>query len=136
MIYKLLYIILYKLFTYYWSINIDYKIKLTSMWTNIFILVNIHLNKFKLIFWETEWSMWWWRDDTWGYWTPSFFMIICCCCHGHLAPLAMGDSRTSTVLTRYEPKRLQSLRQNERTTAKGPVQYKRWIYPWYECANA
>ena len=31
-----------------------------------------------------------------------------CCCHGPLAPLAMGDSGTSTVLTRYDSMRLRS----------------------------
>ena len=41
-----------------------------------------------------------------------------CCCHGPLAPLTMGDSGTSTVLTRYETMPLQSLRQSERTTAR------------------
>ena len=50
----------------------------------------------------------------------------CCCCHGPLALLVMGDSGTSTVLTRYESIRLQSLRQSERTIAKDPVQHKRW----------
>ena len=45
----------------------------------------------------------------------------CCCCHGPLASLAMGDSGTSTVLTRYEPMQLQSLRLSERTTGRGPV---------------
>ena len=44
------------------------------------------------------------------------------CCHGTLAPLAMGDSGTSTVLTRYESIRLRSVRQRERTTARDPVQ--------------
>ena len=33
-----------------------------------------------------------------------------CSCHGHLAPLAMADSGTSTELTRYESMRLRSLR--------------------------
>ena len=48
-----------------------------------------------------------------------------CCCHGPLAPLAMGDSGTSTELTQYESMRLRSLRQSERTTARDPVQHKR-----------
>ena len=38
------------------------------------------------------------------------------CCHGPLAPLTMGDSGTSTLLTRYEYMRLRSLRQSEKTT--------------------
>ena len=58
-----------------------------------------------------------------------------CCCHGPLAPLAMGDSGTSTVLTRCESIRLRSLRQNERTTARGPVLHKRWTYPCYRAVN-
>ena len=49
------------------------------------------------------------------------------CCHGPLAPLAMGDSGTSTLLTRFESMRLRSLRQSERTTARDPVQYQRWL---------
>ena len=32
-----------------------------------------------------------------------------CCFHGHPAPLAKGDSWTSTILTPYEPMRLRSL---------------------------
>ena len=43
------------------------------------------------------------------------------CCHGSLAPLTMGDSGTSTILTRYESMRLRSLHQSERTTARDPV---------------
>ena len=35
-----------------------------------------------------------------------------CCCHGPLAPLEMGDSGISTVLTRYEFMWLWPLRQN------------------------
>ena len=60
-------------------------------------------------------------DDTWWYRTPSFFMGmqgVTRCCHGSLAPLAMGDSGTSTVLTRYESMRLWSLRQSEWTTVR------------------
>ena len=53
------------------------------------------------------------------------------CCHGPLAVLTMGDSGTSTVLTRYESMRLRSLHQSERTTARDPVQHKRWTYPCY-----
>ena len=54
-----------------------------------------------------------------------------CCCHGPLAPLAMGDSGTSTVLTRYESMQLRSLPQSERTTARDPVQHKKWTYLCY-----
>ena len=32
-----------------------------------------------------------------------------CCCHGPLAPVVMGDSGTSTLLTRHESMRLRSL---------------------------
>ena len=39
----------------------------------------------------------------------------------------MGDCGTSTVLTRYESMRLRSFRQRKRTTARDPVQHKRWI---------
>ena len=49
-------------------------------------------------------------------------------CHTPLAPLQMGDSGTSTVLTRYESMRLRSLRQSERTAARNPVQHKIWTY--------
>ena len=58
-----------------------------------------------------------------------------CCCHEPLAPLAMGDSGTSTVLTRYESMRLRSHRQNEGTTARNPVKHKRWTYPCYMTIN-
>ena len=34
-----------------------------------------------------------------------------------------------------ESMRLRSLRQSERTTARDPVQHKRWIYPWYRAVN-
>ena len=54
-----------------------------------------------------------------------------CCCHGPLAPLAIEDFGTSTVLTRYESMRLRSFRQGERTIAREPVQHKRWTYPCY-----
>ena len=40
------------------------------------------------------------------------------CCHGPHAPLAMGGSGISTLVTRYESMRLQSLCHNERTTAR------------------
>ena len=44
------------------------------------------------------------------YRTPSFSMtvhgVIPLCCHGPLAPLAVGDFGTSTVLARYESMRL------------------------------
>ena len=59
----------------------------------------------------------------------------CCCCCGTLAPLEMGDSRTSTVLTRYESMRLRALRQREITTAKDTVQCNRWTYPCYRVVN-
>ena len=58
-----------------------------------------------------------------------------CCCHRPFAPLAMGDSRTSTVLTRYESMRLRSFRQSERTTLKDPVQHKRWTYLRFRAVN-
>ena len=45
------------------------------------------------------------------------------CGHGPLAPLEIGDSVISTVLIQYEFMWLRSLRQNERTTARDPVQY-------------
>ena len=41
------------------------------------------------------------------------------CCHGPLAPLAMGESGTSSVLTRYESMWLRSLRQSEKKPCKG-----------------
>ena len=41
-----------------------------------------------------------------------------CYCHEPLAPLEMGHSGISTVLTQYESMRLRSLRQSERTTAR------------------
>ena len=47
-----------------------------------------------------------------------------------LAPLAVGDSGTPTLLTRYESMRLRSLRQSERTSARDPVQHERWTYPY------
>ena len=53
------------------------------------------------------------------------------CCHGALALLAMGDSGTSTVLTRYESTWLWYLHHNERTTVRDPVQHKRWTYLSY-----
>ena len=59
----------------------------------------------------------------------------CCCCQWPLVPLAIGDSGTSPVLTRYESMRLQSLHQSERTTARDPVQLKRWTYPCYRAVN-
>ena len=51
------------------------------------------------------------------------------CCHGSLAPLAMEDSGTSTLLSLHESIRLRSLRQSERTTARDTVQHKIWTYP-------
>ena len=36
----------------------------------------------------------------------------------------MGDSGTSTVLTRYESMQLRSLRQTEKTTARDPVEHR------------
>ena len=57
------------------------------------------------------------------------------CCHGSLAPLAMGNSGTSTVLTRYESMRLPSLCQSERTSARDQVQHKRRTYPCYRAVN-
>ena len=40
----------------------------------------------------------------------------------------MGDPGKSAVLTRYEFMRLRSLRKNEITTARDPVQHKRCTY--------
>ena len=51
-----------------------------------------------------------------------------CCYHGHLAPLSMGDSKISTVITRCESMRLRSLRQSGRITARDQVQHKGWTY--------
>ena len=55
------------------------------------------------------------ENVTWRYRTPSFFMtmkgITPLLLSLFLASLAMGDCETSTVLTRYESKRLRSLRQ-------------------------
>ena len=48
------------------------------------------------------------------------------CCHGPLVLLAMGESGTATVLTRY----MISL-PIERTTARNSVQHKRRTYPCY-----
>ena len=48
-----------------------------------------------------------------------------CCCQGPLVPLTMGDSGTSTVLAQYESMEFLSLRQNEKTTVRDPVQHKR-----------
>ena len=58
-----------------------------------------------------------------------------CCCHGSLALLSMGDSGTSTILTQYESMQLWSLHQSERTTARDPVQHKRWTYPCHKAVN-
>ena len=58
-----------------------------------------------------------------------------CSCLGHRAPLAMGDSGTSTVLTRYESMRLRSLGKSETTTARYPTQHKRWTYSCYRAVN-
>ena len=55
--------------------------------------------------------------------------------HQSFAPMAMGDSGTSTVLTRYESMRLRSLCQSERTTARDLVQHNRWIYPCYRTVS-
>ena len=68
--------------------------------------------------------------------TASFFMTM----QGvtpllHIAPLTMGDSVTSTILTRYESMRLRSLCQSERTTARDAVQHKKWTYPCYRVVN-
>ncbi|PSN31768.1 hypothetical protein C0J52_24673 [Blattella germanica] len=48
----------------------------------------------------------------------------------------MGDSGTSTVLTRHESLRLRSLQQSERTTAREPVQHQRSNYPCRRAVNA
>ena len=58
-----------------------------------------------------------------------------CCCHGPPAPLAMGDSGTSTILPRYESMWLRSLHQSERTTARDSVHQKRWTYPCFRAVN-
>ena len=57
------------------------------------------------------------------------------CCHGPLALLAIGDSGTFTVYTRYESMQLWYLRQSERTAAMDPVQCKRWTYSCYRAVN-
>jgi hypothetical protein len=43
-------------------------------------------------------------------------------------PLAMGDTGISALCTRYESVRVQSLRQNERTTARDTLQHRRGDY--------
>ena len=57
----------------------------------------------------------------------------CCCYQGPVALLAMGDSGTPTVLTRYESMQLRSLFQSERIAA---VQHKRSTYSFYRAFNA
>ena len=42
-----------------------------------------------------------------------------CCCHWPLAPLAIGDSRRSAVLTRYESMRLRFPRQSKKKRLRG-----------------
>ena len=78
------------------------------------------------------------NDNTWWRRTSSFFMTMqgfIPRCHGPLAPLTMGDAGTSTVVTQYESMRLWYLCQSERTTARDPVQHKRWTYPCYRAVN-
>ena len=64
------------------------------------------------------------KDDTCLCRTSSFFMTmqgvtpLLLTRTSCAAPLAMGDSGTSTIITRYESMRLWSLRQSERTSAK------------------
>ena len=58
-----------------------------------------------------------------------------CCCHGPLAPLAMGDSGTSTILTWYEFMQLWSLCQSERSTTRDPIQPNTYTYPCYRAIN-
>ena len=78
------------------------------------------------------------NDNTWWYRTPSLFITV-----QRVTPLlsrtswqlAIGDSGTSTVLTRYESMRLWSLRQSERTIARDSVQDKRWTYPCHRAVN-
>ena len=76
--------------------------------------------------------------DTWWYRIPSFFITM-----QGVTPLL---SRTSCVagsgrfwnIHRTHPNesmRLRSLRQSERTTARDPVQHKRWTYPCYRAVN-
>ena len=79
---------------------------------------------------------------TWAHsYEPNLKMPIiwmeasCCCCHGPLMPLAIGDSETFTVLTRYESMLLWSLHQSEKTTERDPAQHKRWTYPCYSEVN-
>ena len=57
------------------------------------------------------------------------------CCHGILVPMTMGDSGTSTVLTRYKPLPFRSLRQSERNTARDLIQHRIWTYPCYRAVN-
>ena len=58
------------------------------------------------------------------------------CCHGAVAPLAMRDSGTSTIFTRYESMWLRFPCQSERTTARDPVNHKKWTSPCYRAFNA
>ena len=78
------------------------------------------------------WSTWWCRTlySSWQCKESHH-----CCCHGLLEPLAMGDSGTSIILTRCESMGLRSLRHSERTTARDPVQHKRWTYPCYRAVK-
>ena len=79
------------------------------------------------------------ENDTLGGTDPHHSSGQCkeshCCYHGSLAPLALGDSGTSNVLTRYESMWLRSVRQSERTTARDPVQHKRWTHPCYRAVK-
>ena len=52
-----------------------------------------------------------------------------------LAPLEMGDSGISAELTRSESVWLPSLCKSEITTARGPVQHKRWTYPFHSAVD-
>ena len=79
------------------------------------------------------------HDDTWWCRTPSFFMTM-----QGVTPLllswiscAAGNGRFWNI-HRTRPiwsMRLRSLHQSERTTARDPVQYKRWTYPCYKAVN-
>ena len=53
-----------------------------------------------------------------------------------LAPLAMGDPGTSTILIWYVLSiPLRFLHQSERITVRDTVQHKRWTYPCYRAVN-
>ena len=77
-------------------------------------------------------------DDTWWFRTPPFLMAmqgVTALLSRTFCAMAMGDSGTSTLLTRYESMRLRSLGQSERTTARNAIQHERWTYPCYRAVS-